>query len=171
MRVVKRCLTFAVILLLASAVLGQEARDSFGFSNGITAGASLGRITFMTGGGSYDIPTDVAKSGGAFRAVVLGSLAAAIGVPSGTEVQGRWDAEELTSQTFGFGTVVPNDTVVVLVADFYVNRPAPPAAGNVATFTKNMIVSDGDINPVLTGVQNFWVAGFGFGTGVPANFN
>jgi hypothetical protein len=156
----------------APAAQGQQ-RVGFGF-NGIVSGFPTGKV-LLTGGGSFDLAANIAKAGGGFRcleAVRQGPLNTSInpadpgGCGDGEGV--RWDtAALLGSTTFKctgaasepLKTAVTGDTTVVLKADFY-----RASNGNDESFTGQIIVSDGDIDPNTPGIQNLWVQGVGCGT-------
>ena len=57
------------------------------------------------------------------------------------------------------------DHTAVLLADFY-----RAGDGDDASFTAQMIVTDEDLDPDITGVQNLWVQGVGCGTAI-VNFH
>ena len=54
---------------------------------------------------------------------------------------------------------------VVLLADFY-----RQGDGNIESFTAHMSVSEVDEAPDLSGFQNVWIEGVGYGHAI-ANFN
>jgi hypothetical protein len=156
--------------------LKAAKRVGFGF-NGSVSGFPTGEVR-LTGGGSFDpatasntIPTEtsVASAGGfdCTRPVAQGPLA---GCQAGEGV--RWDTAQLLAST-GFKctasdavkTAITGAKTAVLLADFY-----RAGDGNDESFTAQMIVTDGDLAPLIDGIQNLWVQGVGCGTAT-VNFN
>jgi len=157
-----------------------QPREGFGF-NGTVSGFPTGNV-FLTGGGSYDLPTNRVDAGGGFRcidSVHQGPLSTSINPDDpGACLAGegvRWDtAALLASTTFkctgaateSLKTATTNDSTIVLKADFY-----RAGNGNDESFNANIIVSDADIAPDVPGVQRLWVQGVGCGTGQAVNFS
>jgi len=154
-----------VALLILSAPGYAAARDAkigFGF-NGAVSGFPTG-VVRLTGGGAYSLATGFVKSAGGFRcleAVDQGPLA---GCQTGEGV--RWDTVELlASTTFRCTgsdqskTAVTDERTVVLLADFYRAGDA-----NDESFTAQIIVSEVDIAPDISGTQTLWIQGVGCGS-------
>jgi hypothetical protein len=151
-------------------------RPGFGF-NGSVKGFPTGEVR-LTGGGSFDpttasntvpTPTSVASAGGFDCTLAIGQ-----GPLTGClKDQGvRWDtAQLLASTSFKCTATDPlkaattDAHTAVLLADFY-----RAGDGNIESFTAQMIVTDRDLAPNITGVQNLWVQGVGCGTAI-VNFN
>lgn len=151
-------------------------RSGFGF-NGTVSGFLTGKVR-LTGGGSFDpttasntvpIETSVVSAGGfdCTTAVAQGPLA---GCATGEGV--RWDTAQLLASTSFKCTeaeavrpATTADHTAVLLADFY-----RAGNGDDASFRAQMIVTDQDLDPDITGVQNLWVQGVGCGTAI-VNFN
>ncbi len=165
----KRSITlfaFAGSLLIGSPALAQPASAAFGF-NGSVSGFPTGAVT-ITGGGAYDLASGFVNSAGGFRCtndVAQGPLA---GCLAGEGV--RWDTAGLvTSTTFkctgsaseAAKIATTTDKTVVLNADFY-----RAGDGIDESFTALMIVSETDIAPDITGIQNLWIQGVGCATGI-----
>ena len=145
--------------------------DAFGFNAPVVSGFSGGRSVEVTGGGVYNLP-DFVHSGGGFRCLSDITAGPFNGCLVGQGV--RWDtARLLPSTTFKctgaatelLKTATTGDKTVVLQADFY-----RQGDGDNESFTAMMIVSESDLDPVATGVQNVWVQGVGCGPAI-ANFN
>ena len=152
------------------------ARIGFGF-NGSVSGFPAGEVR-LTGGGSYDpatasntVPAETSvASGGGFDCVATVAQGLLAGCAAGEGV--RWDTAQLLASTMFKCTATDvakaaatDEHTAVLLADFY-----RAGDGNVESFTAPMIVSDGDLAPGITGVQNLWVQGVGCGTAI-VNFN
>jgi len=151
-------------------------RSGFGF-NGSVKGFPTGEVR-LTGGGSFDpatasnvvpTPTSVASAGGfdCTLAIAQGPLT---GCARGEGV--RWDtAQLLESNTFKCTAsevarpATTDDHTAVLLADFY-----RAGDGDEQSFTAQMIVTEGDLDEGIPGVQNLWVQGVGCGTAI-VNFN
>ncbi|HMH56483.1 MAG TPA: hypothetical protein VK535_09500, partial [Gemmatimonadales bacterium] len=151
------------------ASLAASGRSAFGF-NGNASGFPTGAVR-LTGGGSYDpatasniVPTEtsVVSSGGfdCTEPVAQGPLA---GCQRDEGV--RWDtAQLLASTTFKCtGADAPKvattgSHTAVLLADFY-----RAGDGIHESFTAQMIVSDSDLAPEISGTQTLWVQGVGCG--------
>jgi hypothetical protein len=137
--------------------LGFNARDISGISGAVT----------LTGGGAYNPDSagsadPFVHSGGGFRCTDdVGGIGLLSGCLAGQGV--RWDtAGLLTSTLFKCTAADPaktaftTDNSVVLAADFY-----RAGDGNDESFNGKMIVSDTDIDPDITGIQNVWIQGVG----------
>ena len=153
----------------AAASFTAGGRAAFGF-NGNASGFPTGAVR-LTGGGSYDpatasniVPTEtsVVSSGGfdCTDPVAQGPLA---GCQRDEGV--RWDtAQLLASTTFKCtGADAPKvattgSHTAVLLADFY-----RAGDGIHESFTAQMIVSDSDLAPEISGTQTLWVQGVGCG--------
>ena len=139
---------------------GFNARDISGISGAVT----------LTGGGAYrpDSAGSAAQfvhSGGGFRCTDdIGGTGLLSGCLTGQGV--RWDTAGLLASTVFKCTAadspkmaVTGDNRVVLAADFY-----RAGDGNDESFNANMIVSETDIDPNVTGDQNVWIQGVGCGS-------
>jgi hypothetical protein len=171
-------LVWALVLACSDGIIPTDpgeasfkagGRAAFGF-NGSASGFPTGAVR-LTGGGSYDpatasntVPseTSVVSSGGfdCTATVAQGPLA---GCQEGEGV--RWDtAQLLASTTFKCtGADAPKVAttsahIAVLLADFY-----RAGDGIDESFTAQMIVSDSDLAPNITGTQTLWVQGVGCG--------
>jgi hypothetical protein len=163
-----------LLCALASPLVAQPAQAGFGFNAPDISGFPTGAVR-LTGGGAYDLTTEFVNSAGGFRCledVTQGPLSMSINPDDpGPCLAGqgvRWDtAALLTSTTFKctglateqLKTALTSDTTVVLQADFY-----RAGDGNDESFTAQMIVSETDLAPDISGIQNVWVQGVGCGT-------
>lgn len=137
---------------------------AFGF-NASASGFPQGTVT-LTGGGTYDLDTGFVHANGGFSCTNTVGQGPLAGCQTGQGV--RWDTAELLPSTM-FKCSVPDSLkpaitsshTVVLKADFYRAGDA-----NDESFTAQMIVSDGDLAPLIPGMQNIWIQGVGCGTGV-----
>jgi len=152
------------------ASFNAGGRAAFGF-NGTARGFPAGAVR-LTGGGSYDpatasnvIPTDetVVVSSGGFDCIETVAQPPLAGCQSGEGV--RWDtAQLLASTTFkctgadAAKTATTSAHTAVLLADFY-----RAGDGIHESFTAQMIVSDSDLAPEITGIQTLWIQGVGCG--------
>lgn len=162
---------------LQAPAFKAAGRIGFGF-NGSASGFPTGEVR-LTGGGSFDpatasnvVPdetTSVASAGGfdCTTPVAQGPLTGCA-----TDEGVRWDtAQLLASVPFkctlsdGVKTATTDAHTAVLLADFY-----RAGDGDEQSFTAQMIVSDGDLAPLIDGIQNLWVQGVGCGTAI-VNFN
>ena len=155
----------SVVLLLPASAGAASSNVGFGFNaRGIT-GIS-GEVT-LTGGGAYNpatagTPDQFVHSGGGFSCTTdVGGTGLLSGCLAGQGV--RWDTAGLLASTMFKCTaaeapkpLATSDNTVVLAADFY-----RAGDGNDESFNANMIVSDQDIDPNTTGVQNVWIQGVG----------
>jgi hypothetical protein len=164
-----------------SAVVSSVGQGRIGFSvNAIVSGFATGKV-FVSGGGSFDLGSREANSGGGFRcveSVLQGPLSVSVNPNDpGPCMAGdgiRWDTASLLDST-GFKCTgaqaeplkmaVTSDHVVVLQADFY-----RAGNGNDESFTAKMIVSDQDIAPDFPGA-NVWVQSVGCGVARSVNFS
>ena len=161
----------AAVLLLAGTASAASSNTGFGFNATDISGFPTGAAS-LTGGGSYNPGTGFAKSAGGFRCtgdVRQGPLA---GCLSGEGV--RWDTVELLPRTTfkctgsaaeSLKIASTDENTVVLLADFY-----RAGDGNDESFTAQMIVSDHDIAPDITGIQNVWIQGVGCASAI-TNFS
>jgi hypothetical protein len=147
----------------------------FGF-NGVVSGFRTGRV-FVSGGGTFDLASGFVKSSGGFSCledVMQGPLSLSINPDDpGPCLAGqgvRWDTASLlpgtTFKCTGAATeplkpATTDATTVVLAADFY-----RAGDGNDESFTAQMIVSETDLAPEITGLQNLWVQGVGCGDAI-----
>src|SRR6266566_5700916 len=163
-------LATAVLLLVAPAS-AAPGNTGFGFNATGISGFPTGAAR-LTGGGAYNPGTGFVKSAGGFRCTSDVRQGPLTGCLAGQGV--RWDtAELLASTTFKctgaatepLKTATTSDTTVVLQADFY-----RAGDGNDESFTAQMIVSEQDLAPDITGVQTLWVQGVGCGSTI-VNFN
>ena len=168
-------LAIAVLFLPMSSVLSQEAQQSFGFNAPVISGFPTG-AAFLTGGGVYDLGSDLLKTGGGFRCLADINQGPLKGCKAGEGI--RWDAKDGATQllkSFTFKCtgaaaeapkpVVTSDNTVVMFADFY-----RQGDGVDESFTAHMFVSEVDQAPDLPGIQNVWIEGVGCGEAI-ANFN
>jgi hypothetical protein len=167
-------LVVLITCALASPLVAQPAQAGFGFNARDISGFPTGAVR-LTGGGAYDLATGFVNSAGGFRCledVRQGPLSVSINPDDpGPCLAGegvRWDtAELLASTTFKctgatteqLKTALTSDTTVVLQADFY-----RAGDGIDESFTAQMIVSETDLAPDISGIQNVWVQGVGCGT-------
>ena len=168
----------AAVGILGLVLLGGVAssasaagNEAFGFNAPVVSGFSGGRSVEVTGGGAYNLP-DFVHSGGGFRYLSDISAGPLNGCLAGEGV--RWDTARLLSSTMfkctgaadeALKTAETGDKTVVLSADFY-----RQGDGNNESFTAQMIISDTDLDPVASGIQNVWLQGIGCGSAI-ANFN
>jgi hypothetical protein len=162
-------LAAAVLLIAAPASARGNGNTGFGFNATDISGFPTGAAR-LTGGGAFNPGTGFVKSAGGFRCtedVRQGPLAAPLhgGGPCLAGQGVRWDtAALLESTTFKctgaaaelLKTATTDAHTVVLLADFY-----RAGDGNDESFTAQMIVSDHDIAPDITGTQNVWIQGVG----------
>jgi len=159
----------AAVLLIAAPASAARGNTGFGFNATDISGFPTGAAR-LTGGGAFNPGTGFVKSAGGFRCtedVRQGPLAAPLhgGGPCLAGQGVRWDtAALLPSTTFkctgaateALKTTTTAEDTVVLQADFY-----RAGDGNDESFTAQMIVSDHDIAPDITGIQNVWIQGVG----------
>ena len=159
----------AAVLLIAAPASAARGNTGFGFNATDISGFPTGAAR-LTGGGAFNPDTGFVKSAGGFRCtedVRQGPLAAPLhgGGPCLAGQGVRWDtAALLPSTTFkctgaateALKTATTAEDTVVLQADFY-----RAGDGNDESFTAQMIVSDHDIAPDITGIQNVWIQGVG----------
>jgi hypothetical protein len=159
----------AAVLLIAAPASAARGNTGFGFNATDISGFPTGAAR-LTGGGAFNPGTGFVKSAGGFRCtedVRQGPLAAPLhgGGPCLAGQGVRWDtAALLPSTTFkctgaateALKTATTAEDTVVLKADFY-----RAGDGNDESFTAQMIVSDHDIAPDITGIQNVWIQGVG----------
>jgi hypothetical protein len=161
-------LAAAVLLIAAPASAARgNGNTGFGFNATNISGFPTGAAR-LTGGGAFNPETGFVKSAGGFRCtsdVLQGPLS---GCLAGQGV--RWDTADLrTTTTFKctgaaaepLKTAVTDRNTVGLDADFY-----RAGDGNDESFTAQMIVSDVDIAPDITGIQNVWIQGVGCATAI-----
>jgi hypothetical protein len=131
----------------------------------------------VSGGGTFDLASGFVKSSGGFSCledVMQGPLSLSINPDDpGPCLAGqgvRWDTASLlpgtTFKCTGAATeplkpATTDATTVVLAADFY-----RAGDGNDESFTAQMIVSETDLAPEITGLQNLWVQGVGCGDAI-----
>jgi len=153
------------IFLGSSEALADGPGTGFGFNARTVAGFPSGEV-FLTGGGTFDLSTGSAASGGGFRCTSDVRQGPLTGCLAGEGV--RWDTAALLSGTTFKCTGAVNEALkpattgedtVVLQADFY-----RAGDGDDESFTANMIVSAGDIAGDVDGVQDVWVQGVGCGS-------
>jgi hypothetical protein len=162
----------AAVLLIAPPAWAAPGNTGFGFNargiSGISGAATL------TGGGAFNPGSGFVKSAGGFRCTSdidgQGPLA---GCSAGEGV--RWDTVNLrASTTFKCTasaseqpkTVNTDEDLVGLLADFY-----RAGDGNDESFTAQMIVSDHDIAPDISGTQNVWIQGVGCAEAIAVHFS
>ena len=111
-------------------------------------------------------------SGGGFRCTDDVGQGPLLGCLAGEGV--RWDTVDLRRSTSfkctgaalePLKTVTTDENTVGLDADFY-----RAGDGNDESFTAQMIVSDDDLAPDITGIQNVWIQGVGCASAI-ANFS
>jgi hypothetical protein len=155
-------LAFSVLLLLPTSALAASGNNGFGFNARGISGFPTGEVT-LTGGGAYNPTTAFVHSAGGFRCTEDVAQGPLTGCLAGEGV--RWDTVELLAgttfkctgaMTEQLKSATTDDNTVVLLADFY-----RAGDGNDESFTAQMIVSEDDIAPDITGVQNVWVQGVG----------
>src|SRR5512141_2210354 len=151
----------AIVFGLTLGLVSQASatgKESFSFNAPEISGFPGGRSVSLTGGGAYLLP-DFVHAGGSFSCLSDISAGLFSGCLTGQGV--RWDTDTvLTSTTFrctGAATETlkaaeTGDKKVVLLADFY-----RQGDGNEESFTAQMIVSETDLDPVASGVQNIWI--------------
>lgn len=164
-----------------STVLGQEARQSFGFRAASISGQPAGGALSLAGGGAYDPTTGFIQAGGSFRCIETVSNGPLNGCEAGQG--GHWQGVHLvlpgdaqSQRQFRCvgqqsGEVqkfaVTDDNTLVMHARFYLRGDG----GNDGPFiTVRMFVSETDEAPDFTGDQKVWVQGVGCGDAI-ANFN
>ena len=161
----------AAVLLTAATASAARGNIGFGFNATNISGFPTGAAR-LTGGGSYNPVSGVAKSAGGFRCTSNVGQGPLTGCLAGEGV--RWDTVELLrSTTFkctgsaaeSLKTAITDENTVVLLADFY-----RAGDGNDESFTAQMIVSADDIAPDLAGIQNVWIQGVGCASAI-ANFS
>ena len=161
----------AAIVLTASPAWAAGGHIGFGFNATGISGFPTGAAS-LTGGGSYNLGTGFAKSGGGFRCTSDVGQGPLTGCLTGQGV--RWDTAELrASTTFKctgsaaerLKTAITDEDTVVLLADFY-----RAGDGIDESFTAQMIVSADDIAPDIAGIQNVWIQGVGCASAI-ANFS
>jgi len=138
-----------VILLLVSSQLAyappQSPRAAFSFQGSTTDGAP--DIT-MNGGGNWLKGRSGIRAGGDF---------------AGLDTVGSWRATVLNPTVGCCSPGTSGSGVVVFSARFN--------GADGQFFTRNVVVAENDVDlGGPSGVQNFWVQGFGFGT-ANARFN
>ncbi len=166
----------ALVLALPAAAAGS--RVGVGFNAPSISGFPSGEV-FLTGGGAYDPNTAsnaqpesaFVHSSGGFRCLNDVGQGPLQGCMAGQGV--RWDTDGLlestgfkcTGQASELGkTAVTDQHTAVLQSDFY-----RAGDGNDASFENvKVILSDHDLAPDITGVQNVWIERVGCGT---ANVN
>lgn len=158
-------------LLIAAPAWAAGGNTGFGFNATGISGFPTG-VARLTGGGAFNPETGFVKSAGGFRCTSHVDQGPLSGCATGQGV--RWDtAELLSSTTFKctgaatepLKTATTGEDTVVLLADFY-----RAGDGNDESFTAQMIVSDHDIAPDITGIQNVWIQGVGCASAI-ANFS
>src|SRR6266568_5774255 len=173
----KYAIALALITLVAGLTLdGRRAlsgtRQGFGFNAELISGFPDGRAAELTGGGSYDLATNLVKSAGGFRCLADITGGPFSGCLAGEGV--RWDTVDVlpstafkcTGDVAEVGkTATTSDTTVVLVADFY-----RQGDGDIESFTAKMFVSKFDLAPDIPGMQNVWIQGIGC-SAATTNFN
>jgi len=151
-----------LILLAAPTAIAAKGNTGFGFNATGIAGFPTGEVR-LTGGGSFNVTTGSAHSGGGFDCTSQVSQGPLAGCSTGEGV--RWDTSALLRSTSfkctgsvreALKTASTGEDTVVLHADFY-----RAGDGNDESFTANMIVAANDIAPDIDGVQNVWVQGVG----------
>jgi hypothetical protein len=162
---------FVIVALVAPVPPASgEANRGFGFNAAHISGFPGGRAAELTGGGSFNLPTNFVQSGGGFRCLSDIAGGPFNGCLTGQGI--RWDTSALLAST-GFQctgsdvvkTAKTEGNTVVLLADFY-----RQGDGIDESFTAKMIVSDSDLAPEIDGNQNVWIQGIGCGTAV-VSFN
>jgi hypothetical protein len=168
----------AAVLVLVAPADAARSRVGVGFNAPSIAGfpgdSSGGRV-FLTGGGAYD-PTSASTaapenafvhSSGGFRCLEDVQQGLLKGCLQGQGV--RWDTNGLLESTrfkcTGAATelaktAVTGEHTAVLLSDFY-----RAGDGDDASFKNvQVIVSDRDLAPEISGVQNVWIQQVGCGT-------
>jgi hypothetical protein len=162
----------AAIVLIAAPASAAGGHIGFGFNARGISGLPTGAAT-LTGGGSYNPGTGFVKSAGGFRCTSDVEQGPLTGCLAGQGV--RWDTVELLRSTNfkctgaaaePLKTATTDNHTVVLLADFY-----RAGDGNDESFTAQMIVSDKDIAPDITGTQNVWIQMVGCARAMAANFS
>jgi hypothetical protein len=157
----------AAIAASIAVPVAAAGKAGFGFNASQIDGFPTGAVA-LSGGGAIDPVTGVAHAGGGFSCLSDVAQGPLRGCLAGEGV--RWDtANLLRSTTFkctGAATeplklAATTSTTIVINADFYRAGDA-----NDESFTAQIIVSQVDLDPDLTGVQNVWVQGVGCGSAV-----
>jgi hypothetical protein len=158
-------LAAAALALAASALAASDGQTGFGFNADEISGFPTG-AAFLTGGGAYNPETGFVHSAGGFRITATVAQGPLAGGLSGQGV--RWDTANLlrgtTFKCTGKATealkpAATDENTAVLLADFY-----RAGDGNDESFTAQMIVSQNDIAPDISGIQNVWIQGVGCGS-------
>ena len=175
----KLLLAFSLVALTAAVAASATTATAsaapgnigFGFNATDISGFPHGAAT-LTGGGAYNPVTGFVHSGWRLplhqrrRPGPPGGCLAGEGV--------RWDTVDLRRSTSfkctgaalePLKTVTTDENTVGLDADFY-----RAGDGNDESFTAQMIVSDDDLAPDITGIQNVWIQGVGCASAI-ANFS
>lgn len=168
------------LLLVAttSLVLGQQAKNSFGFNSDTLSGFPAGAAV-LTGGGAYDPASGFVRAGGSFTCTADVGRGPLSGCQAGEGV--RWGAIALARLPNGLpGTsfrctgdqvneaqkqTMTDDNTVALIAELY-----RQGDGDEPSFTARMFVSAFDEAPDFSGDQKVWIQGVGCGDAI-ANFN
>lgn len=156
---------------LAVVIARVPAKIAFGFESNDVSGFPTGAAR-ITGGGSFDLGTGFVHAAGGFRCTASVLQGPLNGCQAGEGI--RWDTADVLIST-GFKcsgssgesakTAITGANTVVLLADFY-----RQGDGNDESFTARMIVSDLDLAPDISGVQNVWIQGIGCGFAI-VHFN
>ena len=168
----RKTIVIAIALAaIAASIAGPVAASAngvgFGFNAGDVRGFPTG-VVALSGGGAFDPVTGFAHSSGGFSCLEDVAQGPLRGCRVGEGV--RWDsANLLRSTTFkctgaaseALKSAVTGPTTAVIQADFYRAGDA-----NDESFTAQIIVSQGDLDTVLPGIQNVWVQGVGCGSAV-----
>ena len=163
----------AVVVVSATAATASAAPGNIGFGFNATdiSGFPTG-AAFLTGVGAFNPDTGFVHSGGGFRCTSDVGQGPLKGCLAGEGV--RWDTVDLRRSTSfkctgaaaePLKTVITDENMVGLDADFY-----RAGDGNDESFTAQMIVSDDDLAPDITGIQNVWIQGVGCASAI-ANFS
>jgi hypothetical protein len=161
----------AAVLLVAATASAAGGNIGFGFNATGISGFPHGAAT-LTGGGAYNPASGFVNSGGGFRCTSDVGQGPLMGCLAGEGV--RWDTVDLRRSTSfkctgaalePLKTVTTDENTVGLDADFY-----RAGDGNDESFTAQMIVSDDDLAPDITGTQNVWIQGVGCASAI-ANFS
>ena len=175
----KLLLAFSLVVLTAAVAASATAAPAsaapgnigFGFNATDISGFPHGAAT-LTGGGAYNAASGFVHSGGGFRCTSDVGQGPLTGCLAGEGV--RWDTVDLRRSTSfkctgaalePLKTVTTDENTVGLDADFY-----RAGDGNDESFTAQLIVSDDDLAPDITGIQNVWIQGVGCASAI-ANFS
>lgn len=165
------CALAATALALSASALASDGHTGFGFNATDISGFPTGAAR-LTGGGAYNPVSGFVHSAGGFRCTSDVGQGPLTGCLAGEGV--RWDTVDLRRSTSfkctgaalePLKTVTTDENTVGLDADFY-----RAGDGNDESFTAQMIVSDDDLAPDITGIQNVWIQGVGCASAI-ANFS